>query len=372
MLRVLQEVNYMARGGLETMLMNYYRHIDRKKLQFDFLVHGRERKDYDDEIEALGGKIYRLPELNPFNIGFRKALHEFFGKHSEYEIVHSHHDCLSSIVLKEAKKNGIPIRIAHSHNTSQAKNLTYPIKMFYRKYIPRYATHLLACGEQAGIWMFEGRPFQVLKNAIDAKTYMYNKEKRELVRKQLDVSETTVLIGHVGNFTPVKNHEFLFNVFADIQKRCPSKLLLVGDGPLQSDLKKKAIEMEIVDNVVFAGVRSDVADLLQAMDVFVFPSKFEGIPVALIEAQAAGLPCLISDRVSSEAKMTDLAQQISLAESSELWAERAITASQTERINTIEYIRAAGYDIQKNAEKLQEFYFKLAAGEKNASLQYRT
>lgn len=149
-LRVLQVVTHMNRGGLETMLMNYYRSVDRKKVQFDFLVHREERADYDDEIEALGGKIFRLPRLVPWSISYRRALNGFFAAHKEYKIVHVHQDCLSSVILKAALKQGVPVRIAHSHSQSQDKNLKYLIKLYYKKSIPRYSTKLFACGESAG------------------------------------------------------------------------------------------------------------------------------------------------------------------------------------------------------------------------------
>ena len=171
-MRVLQVVTHMERGGLETMLMNYYRNIDRSQVQFDFLVHRQNRAAYDDEIEALGGKIYRLPVLVPWSSAYRKALNGFFVNHPEYKIVHVHQDCLSSVILKAAKKNGVPVRIGHSHNSNQDKNLKYLIKLYYRRLIPKYATNLFACGKDAGNWMFGGAPYHILNNAINAASYV--------------------------------------------------------------------------------------------------------------------------------------------------------------------------------------------------------
>ena len=172
--RILHVVTYMGRGGLETMIMNYYRRMDREKVQFDFLTHRDFRSDYDDEIEALGGRIYRLPRLVPWSGSYRKALDRFFAEHREYRIVHVHQDCLSSVILAAAAKYGVPVRIAHSHNSSQDKNLKYLVKLFYMRKIPALATQLFACGKEAGDWMFGGAPYRVLNNAIDAGRYAYD------------------------------------------------------------------------------------------------------------------------------------------------------------------------------------------------------
>ena len=211
-IRILHVVTYMGRGGLETMIMNYYRHIDRSKVQFDFLVHRDFRADYDDEIEALGGRIFRLPRLVPWSRSYLKALEQFFRKHPEYKIVHVHQDCLSSVILKVAQNCGVPVRIAHSHNSNQDKNLKYPIKLFYKQFIPTYATHLFACGKDAGDWMFGGVSYQILNNAIDTRQYTYDINTRQQMRSRLEINDTTFVVGHVGRFHPQKNHSFLLNV----------------------------------------------------------------------------------------------------------------------------------------------------------------
>ena len=354
-IRVLHVVTHMNRGGLETMIMNYYRHIDRRKIQFDFLVH-RNESDYDEEIKSLGGKIFVLPRLNPFSLSYKNELDSFFQKYTEYKIIHVHQDCMSSLILKSAKKHGVPVRIAHCHSSNQDKDFKYIIKLFYKRLISKYATHLFACSKTAGKWMFGDVPFSVLNNAIDAKQYTYDENKRILVRQEFGISQNEILIGHVGRFSTVKNHVFLLDIFYHIQKTVPSKLLLVGDGEQMPDIKKRTGKFEMQDIVIFAGLRSDVADLLQAMDVFVFPSLYEGLPVTLVEAQAAGLNCLVSDRVPIECNITGSVEQISLKESSDYWAEKAIQMSRGHRENTVEIIRQAGFDIIDNAEKLQNFY----------------
>lgn len=217
-LRVLQVVTHMERGGLESMLMNYYRYIDREKIQFDFLVHRQERAAYDDEIEAMGGKIYRLPRLVPWSKAYLTALNRFFDEHPEYRIVHVHQDCLSSVILKAAQQHNIPVRIAHSHNANQDRNLKYPIKLWCRRSIPRCATHLFACGKDAGDWMFGGASYQIINNAIDTTAYTYDTNKRVELRRQLGLADELV-IGHVGRFNPQKNHPFLLDIFAALLKK---------------------------------------------------------------------------------------------------------------------------------------------------------
>ena len=359
--RVLQVVTTMDRGGLETMLMNYYRHVDREKVQFDFLVHRQERAAYDDEIEALGGTIYRLPRLVPWSRAYLSALDAFFDGHPEYRVVHVHQDCLSSVILKVAAKHGVPVRIAHSHNANQDKNLKYPIKLWYRRSIPRYATGLFACGKDAGDWMFQGAPYEIINNAIDAKTHTCDWMKRTDVRQQLGIVDELV-VGHVGRFNPQKNHPFLLEIFSALLNREPNAvLLLVGGGEDMPKLQTKAQALGIAEHVRFLGVRSDVADLMQAMDVFVFPSLYEGLPVTMVEAQAAGLPCIISDKIPPECILTDgLVDVMPLSAKPEVWAERILEKRAFERADRRGEIAAHGFDITTEAIKLQEFYLEAA------------
>lgn len=357
-IRILQVVTQMTRGGLETMLMNYDRHIDHSKVQFDFLEHRDTVTDYDREILELGGMIHRLPRLNPMSPAYLKALDRFFAEHPEYRIVHSHLDCMAGIPLKAAKKNGVPVRIAHAHSSNQVKDAKYPLKLYYKRDIPTYATHLYACGEEAGRWMFNGHSFSVLNNAIDCAAFQYNEKIRRQYRDELGISEHTLLVGHVGRFMQAKNHMFLLDIFCALLKRQPdSKLLLVGQGDLEQAVREKAEELKISDKVVFAGVRDDVNCLYQAMDVFVFPSLFEGLGMVVVEAQAAGLPCVVSDRVPAECKKTrGLVKFLSLEASPDCWAEEIFHSAKIQRGDTTAEIKENGFDIQENAEKLQQFY----------------
>ncbi len=357
--RVLQVVTHMERGGLESMLMNYYRHMDREKVQFDFLVHRQEPAAFDEEIESLGGKIYRLPRLIPWSKSYRAALNRFFDEHTEYKIVHVHQDCLSSVILKTAQKHGVSVRIAHSHSANQDKNLKYPIKLLYKRNISKYATTLFACGKDAGDWMFCGAPYQIINNAIDTAAYIYNPAKRIEKRQELGIA-TELVVGHVGRFNQPKNHPFLLSVFAALLKKEPhAVLLLAGGGEDMPRMQELARTLGISAQVRFLGVRSDIPDLMQAMDVFVFPSLYEGLPVAMVEAQAAGLPCLISDKVPPECILTkDLVEVVPLADGAEVWADKILEKRNTPRTDRSAEIAAHGFDITTEAVKLQEFYLE--------------
>lgn len=361
MIRVLQVVTYMGRGGLETMLMNYYRHIDRNKVQFDFLVHRDFEADYDQEIIKLGGKIYHVSRLVPWSRSYRAELKNFFHEHPEYRIVHVHQDCLSSVVLQCAKECGVPVRIAHSHNSNQDKNWKYLIKLHYMKRIPYFATDLFACSKSAGKWMFGGNYFRILNNAIDTDCYRYSKSVDMDVREELELGNS-IVIGHVGRFDPQKNHDFLIDIFCACTKLDSNmKLMLVGDGEGKEKIRQKVRDMNLQDKVIFTGVRSDVSRLMQAMNVFVFPSLYEGLPVTMIEAQASGLPCVISDYVSDECIIIkDLVSSMPLEESPARWAEHILHQSSRKCENYIKKLQERGYDISTAAKKLESFYLEKA------------
>ena len=366
MIRVLQVVTHMNRGGLETMLMNYYRNIDREKVQVDFLVHRQEVAAYDDEILSMGGKIYRLPMLNPFSGSYRKALRHFFDSYPEYKVIHVHQDCMSSIILKEAKKHGVKMRIAHSHSTNQDKNVKYIFKLFYKRFISKYSTELMACSKDAGKWMFGDASFLVLKNAIDSKVYVFDKRKYIKMRSDLDIANEETLIGHIGRFSYPKNHSFLIDIFKELSLSISAKLILVGGGPLKSEIEKKVKTLGLEDKVFFMGVRNDIPDLLQAIDIFVFPSNYEGLPVTMVEAQAAGVPCVISDKVPDECIITEgLVTIKELSVSAKEWAKHIIEQTEIKRRNTKEEIKKHGFDIVENAKWLEKFYLdKLEEREK--------
>ena len=261
---------------------------------------------------------------------------------------------MSAIPLKAAKKHGVPVRIAHSHSSRQDRDLKYPLKLLFKRSIPGQATQLFACGKEAGKWMFGTDDFRVLNNAIDAERYRFDPEVRQEVRRELGIPADAPVAGHVGRFMAPKNHGFLLRIFAELPDH--ARLLLVGDGELLAENERLAEELGVRDRVIFAGLRSDVDRMLQAMDVFVFPSLYEGLPLSVIEAQAAGLPCLISDKVPIECKKTDLVTQIPLDASPAEWAEAVLSAAEAPRGDTLAQIRETGFDIRANAEWLQNYY----------------
>ncbi|WP_282078974.1 glycosyltransferase family 1 protein [Aquimarina algiphila] len=371
-IKVLQVFTIMNRGGAESMIMNYYRNIDRDKIQFDFLVHRKEKAAFDDEIESLGGKIYRIDPINPFFPGeYYNRLRTFFKEHTEYAIVHSHLNTFSSFPLKIAREFKIPCRIAHAHTAFEniklrnfipnKENLTETVKKLIKfrlkKKVSTYATHRFSCGDKAGQWLFgENNDFYTMNNAIDTKKFIHNPETDKKYRKELNL-EDKVIIGHVGRLNNAKNHSYLLRIFANIiEERPDCVLVLVGNGELQQAIEQEIDDLGIQDQVKMLGVRSDIPELLQMMDVFVFPSFYEGLPVTLIEAQAAGLKILASDTITQEVKLTDDIEFVSIQKPTSFWVNKIFNALSYEKQDNSDKISEAGYDIVSNTEKIQSFY----------------
>lgn len=351
--RILQVVTYMGRGGIETMLMNYYRRIDRNKVQFDFLVHREFRADFDDEIEALGGRIYRIPPMNPASGSYRKALAAFFREHS-YRIVHCHLNYMSGVILAAAKNAGVPIRIAHAHTANMAPGWKQAVRRMCKYLIPITATHCVACSTEAGKAVFGNLKFYSLANAIDAAAFAPDDACREKIRSEMKLGNAFTIM-HVGRMIYAKNHEFLLDVFGEILNTdANAKLVLVGDGELRQEIEAKAAQLP-QNSVHLLGSRADIPHLLQAADVFVFPSRFEGMPVTMIEAQAAGLPCVKSDTITEECVVTDLVTSLPIADPA-LWVREILKKRGTSRTDRLAEIQASGYDITAAAEKLTRFY----------------
>lgn len=355
-IRVLQIVTNMSYGGLENLLMNYYRNIDREKVQFDFLTHVSICQDFEEEIKKLGGKIFRLPRLNPFSFSYRRKLNNFFCAHPEYKVVHCHLDCMAGIPLQAAEKNNVNVKIAHSHSSRQNYNLKYPVKLFFKRNIPQYATNMFACGQEAGEWMFGKKQFEIMRNAIDAQQFRYSEELSKKIKCEMGLQDNFV-IGHVGQFRKEKNHLFLIEIFAHVlEKDSRCRLMLVGKGDQMQAVKDKAEKLKISDKILFLGARQDISDLMQSMDIFILPSLYEGLPVTVVEAQAAGLPCIISDRVPIECKITETVEQVSLNDKPEEWAKKLLKYKSCMRQDTYKSIEQAGFDIKTNAKWLEEFY----------------
>ncbi|MBO5348486.1 MAG: glycosyltransferase family 1 protein [Clostridia bacterium] len=359
-IRILHILQRMEAGGTQALLMNIYRNIDRNKVQFDFLVEYPDKQFYDDEILSLGGKIYYTNLRNDFNIfKFQKKLKEILKNNPEYKIVHVHAFTIGYFCLKTAKKCGVPVRIAHSHNNETVHDAKYLLKRFMQKIYTIHATDLFACSKEAGKYLFGNKEFSVLNNAIDAKKFTFNSENRKKVRYDLGIEENFV-VGHVGRFHPQKNHKFLLDVFNEIKKKKENaKLILVGNGPLENEIKSRVEELKMEKDVIFLGNRSDMNLIYQAMDVFVFPSLFEGLGIVAIEAQASGTPIVCSDKLPPETEVTSIYKKLPL-EDTEVWAKECLNIVKSKECKTdlTTNIVEAGFDLSSTVYKLQEYYLK--------------
>ncbi len=367
MLRVLHSVSNMARAGIETMLMNYYREIDRDRIQFDFLANKAVPGEYDDEIRSMGGRVFVSPGLNPLHYPkYRRYVAELLKNDPEIKIVHAHNEAMGYYALQSAKDAGIRVRIAHAHNTQIIKDYKYPLKMVCKQLLPGAATDYWSCGRDAGIYYYGEKRWKesgfILRNAIDVSRFAFKPEVRERIRRENGLKDCFVM-GHVGRFNLQKNHSRLLDIFAELLKAVPdARLALIGVGELEQSVKEKAQTLGIQDKTLFLGQMSDVSEWYQAMDCFVLPSLFEGLPVVGIEAQAAGLPCFFSDKVTDEIVLSPKAHRISLEAGDAEWALAIIAERQQEadRMQGIDIVRQAGYDIHEEAKKLQEIYLNMA------------
>ena len=358
--RVLHVVQRMEAAGLQSFIMNIYRELDRTKVQFDFLVHYTERQFYDDEIESMGGRIYRLSIREDKNIiKYFWELHAFFEKHREYKIVHGHMDSLGVFYLAAAKKANIPCRIAHAHTVLIGGGIKRTIRNLLNRQFKRNATLLLACSNMAGEYMFGNSAFHVIHNPIKVNSFKFNPSVRRDVQEELHINNN-VVIGHVGRFSFPKNHKFLLDVFEELlKKESTAKLLLIGTGELEGEIRMMIEKRGLNNSVLLGGVRSDINRIYQAMDAFVFPSLYEGLGIVAIEAQAAGLPTICSERIPKLAQVTDLFSALSLDESPEVWAKHILSVLRNTRNDRSQYYQElinAGYDVSQVKTELLKFY----------------
>ena len=367
MLRVLHSVSNMARAGIETMLMNYYREIDRTLLQFDFLANKPDPGEYDAEIQSLGGRVFVSPGLNPLHYPqYKRFVADLLRESPEIRIVHAHNEAMGFYALQSAKDAGIRVRIAHAHNTRIIRDYKYPLKLLCKQLLPGAATDYWSCGRDAGIYYYGKKRWAesgfILHNAIDLSRFAFHEETRQRLRQSFGL-ENCFVIGHVGRFNVQKNHTRLLDIFAETAKALPeARLVLIGVGELEQAAKEKARSLAIEDKVLFLGQMANVNDWYQAMDCFLLPSLFEGLPVVGIEAQAAGLPCFFSDRVTDEVLLSPDARRVSLDADDARWTEEILNARhrETDRTQGAALVRKAGYDIHVEARKLQNLYLEMA------------
>ncbi|WP_281522036.1 glycosyltransferase family 1 protein [Dubosiella newyorkensis] len=352
-IRIAQMMTDMNFGGVEMVVMNYYRNIDRTKVQFDFIVLEGSTIPQREEIEALGGRIYIVPRYTHL-IQYEKAIQKIF-KENDYKIVHSHMNTLGIFSLYGAKKAGVPVRILHNHSTAgkgeTKKNI---IKYILRPFAKIYPTHLCACSKYAGEWVYgKNTEFKVFNNAIDLDKFKYNEVVRNELRKELDI-EKKFVIGHIGRFCYQKNHKFLVNIFNEVTKINENAvLILIGEGELEEEVKEQVKQLNLQRKVLFLGKKADAYRYYQAMDLLLLPSRYEGLPVVGIEAQAASLPIICSTEVTKETKITNLVEFLDLKAPINEWAEKVKSIS---RKDVSEEIKKASYDIKTEGEKLLHYY----------------
>ena len=364
--RVLHVLGTTNLGGAESRIMDLYRHIDREKIQFDFLIHTTKEGFFDQEIKQLGGKIYYLPSFRVYNyFAYKKACREFFAAHREFQAVQGHMTSTASIYLPIAKKAGVPMTIAHARSAGVDKGMKGWITKLLRKNLYRKCDYMFSCSDLASRAVFGDKQYEAGKvvfvpNAVDTKDFAPDEYMREKIRREYGL-ENSFVIGHVGRFHYAKNHEFILDIFAEVLKQNKqAKLFLLGDGPRRQEMEEKAAELGIKERVIFAGNQNPVAPYYQAMDVFLFPSRFEGMPGTVVEAQAAGLPCLIADTITTQVKVTELVTFLSLEQSAKLWAEQLnrIAAEQKIQKNAETEIDLSktNYDVNYQVKQYEQFY----------------
>lgn len=365
--RVAQIIGDMVGGGVEAVVMNYYRHIDRTKVQFDFIIHDTSTHVPQEEIERLGGRIFYIPNYKKIS-SYKKALLKIF-KENNYDIVHSHMNTLSVFSLKIAKKAGVKVRISHSHSTSNKKEWKRNIiKNLLRPFSKKYATQYFACSELAGRWLFGDKAFDngevtIINNAIDIEKFKFNNDLRETVRKELNIKDKFV-IGHIGRFMQQKNHSFLIDIFNEVQKRRKNAvLLLLGDGPLMEEINAKVNALGITEKVIFMGNLTNPEKYYNAMDCFVFPSLYEGLGMVCIEAQVNGLPCIVSTEVPQDVKILPKTNFVDLNANLSLWVEQTINIENDvfNRKAAYESFENSKYNIVSECKKLDNYYLDLVS-----------
>jgi len=360
--KILQVIGSLETGGAEKVVMDFGRYLDKSRFQCDYLVFGDNVGDNENEAISLGSNVIRIPKPKDNYIKYFNNLKKVL-KDGKYNVVHSHQFLNNGLVLKAAYDVNIKKRISHSHSTSSGRKEDIKYKLYshcMRKIIRKYATHFISCGLDAGDFLYGEKLFKdkgiVINNGVDSKSYGYNIETRNKLRLQLGIDKKLVM-GHVGRLAPVKNHDFLVDIFYEVNKLKPdSVLLIVGEGELRSTIENKIRSLGLKDKVIFTGLRSDVSDILQAMDVFVFPSLYEGLPLTLIEAQASGIQCLVSTNVTTQSKVTDLISFISLEKSKEEWAKKVVENSMYYRTDWSEEINKKGFDVYTTIKELESIY----------------
>ncbi len=372
-IRILHVFGSTDLGGAESRIMDIYRHIDRSRVQFDFLVHTASAGYFDKEIEELGGRIFRVPRFRIYNrFSYVRALKKFFREHGEYAMIHGHMTSTAAIYLPIAKKEGIPVTIAHARSAGMDSGLKGIATRWLRRNLRKKTDYMFTCSRIAGISVFgqkaqkEGKIIFV-PNAIDCQLFSYNEKKRREVREKLGIADKYV-VGHVGRFHYAKNHEYLLRVFAALCEKKETRekehsfaekdyvLLLLGEGERMTPARQLAKELGIEKKVYFVGNKKNVYDYYQAMDYFVYPSRYEGLPGTVLEAQTSGLRCLMSDSICEEVIVTELVHTMSIQEEPSKWADYIRKTADYVRKSQADEVGNAGFDVDIQSKKMMEFY----------------
>lgn len=356
----------MKYGGTEAFIINYYRNINKENVIIDFVYQGDEKGVYDDELIACGSNIYHTVYKNQNPILFSKQIAEIIKKNN-YKIIHSQMDAMGAWPLLIAKFKGVPVRIAHSHNTAHQTNNKIQILVndLAKTLLRKVSTHYFACGKEAGKWLFGEKLFEkgkveVIHNAINLDDYSFSNDKRMKIRNEFSIKDSDILIGHVGQFRKQKNHEKIIEIFHSlVQQNVNYKLMLVGSGELEDSIKELCQKLNILDHVIFTGSRNDVSTIMNAFDLFLFPSLFEGLSVVAVEAQANGVPCVFSNTISNETFINDNIDVVDLNASEDIWTNAINKAIGNGRINSEKAFSSNGYNIKVEAKKLEKKYLDL-------------
>lgn len=355
-------------GGIESFCMNYYKNFS-EKIQSDFITHDIKDNTYKNYIESNGGKVFKVSQLSGKTIlKSIKEIKNFFKQHNDYDIVHCNMANAAIFYLYYAKKYGIKTRIQHSHQDSYADKISHKIRNFFLVKIGNnFATDRIACSKIAGDFLFRNKQYDIVKNAIDSKKYLYNEVKRNEIRKKYNIDEDVTVLGNVGRLTEQKNQIKLVEIMDYIvnKKQKNYLLLIIGSGDLKDYLESKVKEKGLEKNIIFTGSVSNVEEYMQAMDYFILPSLYEGLGIVNIEAQASGLPTIVSDKIPEEAIVTDLIHFIELEKNSEIWASEILKIEKNINRQNEKYIKSItkkGYEIKQESKKLEELYLKMANG----------
>lgn len=372
--RVAHIIGKYVGGGVEQFVLNYYQWIDKNKIQFDFICDEDSTSIPYDIIQCLGGRVILIPPYQNI-VKYQKQLRIIL-EENKYLIVHSHINTLSILPLYVAQKAKVPIRIAHSHATSSNKEIKRNfIKMFLRPYSKVFSTHYVACSDVAGKWLFGKKTFEqkgmVINNAIDLEKFKYNEDIRKEKRKELNISDSTIVIGNVGRIVETKNQNFLIDVFEKLIKKTQGNyiLMIIGRGPLENDLKNKVKDYGLENRVFFCGQKEDVYNYYQIFDIFALPSFYEGFGMSLLEAQVSNLPCLISDSVPESAIFNENVKKKSLNCNIDDWIDSLVMMSNNKtRHNQVKRIQENGFDIKNEVKKLENYYLSLIENERKSKI----